>query len=83
MYKSKCPVCGGTHTVKNGKRRGVQTYLCKGCGYQFRNSLGLKRDTLWRSYQDGKQTISELASAFGVSDSTIKRQLREIEKVWV
>ena len=82
MYKSKCPVCGGTHTVKNGKRRGVQTYLCKGCGYQFRNSLGLKRDTLWRSYQDGKQTISELASAFGVSDSTIKRQLREIEKVW-
>ena len=82
MYRSKCPVCGGTHTVKNGKRRGVQTYLCKGCGYQFRNSLGLKRDTLWRSYQDGKQTISELASAFGVSDSTIKRQLREIEKVW-
>ena len=82
MYKSKCPVCGGTHTVKNGKRRGVQTYLCKGCGYQFRNSLGLKRDTLWRSYQDGKQTISELASAFGVSDSTIKRRLREIEKVW-
>ncbi len=83
MYKSKCPVCGGTRTVKNGKRRGVQTYLCKGCGHQFRNSLGLKRDTLWRSYQDGKQTISELASAFGVSDSTIKRQLREIEKVWV
>lgn len=82
MYKSKCPVCGGTHTVKNGKRRGVQTYLCKGCGYQFRNSLGLKRDTLWRSYQDGKQTISELAAAFGVSDSTIKRRLREIEKVW-
>ncbi len=82
MYKSKCPVCGGTHTVKNGKRRGVQTYLCKGCGYQFRNSLGLKRDTLWRSYQDGKQTISELAAAYGVSDSTIKRRLREIEKVW-
>ena len=82
MYKSKCPVCGGTHTVKNGIRRGVQTYLCKGCGYQFRNSLGLKRDTLWRSYQDGKQTISELAAAYGVSDSTIKRRLREIEKVW-
>ena len=82
MYRSKCPVCGGTHTVKNGKQRGVQTYLCKGCGYQFRNSLGLKRDTLWRSYQDGKQTISELAAAYGVSDSTIKRRLREIEKVW-
>ena len=83
MYKSKCPVCGDAHTVKNGKRRGVQTYLCKGCGHQFRNSLGLKLDTLWRSYQDGKQTISELAVAHGVSESTIKRRLREIEKVWV
>ena len=83
MYKTKCPVCGGTHTVKNGKRRGVQTYLCKGCGYQFRNGSGIKRDTLWSGYQDGKQTISELAAAFGVSDSTIKRRLREIEKDWV
>lgn len=76
-------MCSGTHTVKNEKRRGVQTYLCKGCGYQFRNSLGLKRDTMSRSYQDGKQTISELASAFGVSDSTFKRRLREIENVLV
>ena len=83
MYKTKCPVCGGSHTVKNGKRRGIQTYLCKGCGYQFRNGSGIKRDTLWSGYQDGKQTISELAAAFGVSDSTIKRRLREIEKDWV
>ena len=83
MYKSKCPVCGGTHTVKNGKRRGVQTYLCKECGYQFRNSPDINHDALWRSYQDGKQTISELAAAFGVSDSTIKRRLREIERDWV
>jgi len=83
MYKLKCPVCGGSHTVKNGKRRGVQTYLCKECGYQFHNNPGLKHDTLWRSYQDGKQTISELSASFGVSDSTIKRRLREIEKDWV
>ena len=83
MYKSKCPVCGGKHTVKNGKRRGVQTYLCKECGYLFRNNPGIKHDTLWRSYQDGNQTISELAASFGVSDSTIKRRLREIEKDWV
>ena len=61
----------------------VQTYLCKECGYQFRNNPGLKHDTLWRSYQDGKQTISELAAAFGVSDSTSKWRLREIEKDWV
>ena len=83
MYKLKCPVCGDTHTVKNGKRRGVRTYLCKGCGYQFRNNTDIRHDALWRSYQEGKQTISELAAAHGVSDSTIKRRLREIEKVWV
>ena len=83
MYKLKCPVCGDTHTVKNGKRRGVQTYLCKECGYRFRNNTDIRRDALWRSYQDGKQTISELAVAHGVSDSTIKRRLREIEKEWV
>lgn len=83
MYKLKCPVCGDAHTVKNGKRKGIQTYLCKGCGYQFRNNTGVSRDALWRNYQEGKQTISELATAHGVSDSTIKRRLREIEKEWV
>ena len=82
MYKLKCPVCGDAHTVKNGKRKGVQTYLCKGCGYPFRNSPDIKHDALWRSYQEGKQTISELAAANEVSESTIKRRLREIGKVW-
>lgn len=83
MYKLKCPVCGDTHTVKNGKRKGIQTYLCKGCGYHFRNNTDISCDALWRNYQEGKQTISELAAAHGVSDSTIKRRLREIEKDWV
>jgi transposase-like protein len=83
MYKLKCPACGDANTVKNGKRKGVQTYLCKGCGYQFRNNSKIKHDALWRSYQEGKQTISELAATNGVSESTIKRRLREIEKVWV
>lgn len=82
MYKLKCPVCGDAHTVKNGKRKGVQTYLCNGCGYQFRNNHVIQFDVLWRSYQEGKQTISELAAAHGVSESTIKRRLREIGKVW-
>jgi transposase-like protein len=82
MYKLKCPVCGDAHTVKNGKRKGVQTYLCNGCGYQFRNNHDIKHDALWRSYQEGKQTISELAAANEVSESTIKRRLREIGKVW-
>lgn len=37
---------------------------------------------LWSAYQEGKQTISELAAVHGVSESTIKRRLREVDKTW-
>ena len=83
MYKTKCPVCKGTHTVKNGKRRGVQLYICKECGHQFRNGKGADSAGLWSSYLDGKQTMAELAETHGTSQSTIKRRLREVEIEWV
>lgn len=83
MYKIKCPVCIGTHTVKNGKRQGVQLYICKECGYQFRNGKRVDCAGLWSSYLDGKQTISELAETHGMSQSSIKRRLREVEIEWV
>ena len=83
MYKQRCPVCKGTHTVKNGRRKGAQLYICKDCGYQFRSCHEVSPEDLWSSYQDGKQTVSELAVAHGVSPSTIKRRLREVEKEWV
>ncbi|MBW4478627.1 MAG: sigma-70 family RNA polymerase sigma factor [Tolypothrix brevis GSE-NOS-MK-07-07A] len=31
----KCPSCGKYETIKNGKRTGKQSYLCKSCGHQF------------------------------------------------
>ena len=83
MYKLKCPACGDTHTVKNGKRKGIQTYVCRECGYQFRNNKRFSQDGIWRSYQNGKQTVSELAASYGVSDSTIKRRLRGVAMKWV
>lgn len=63
MYKIKCPACKGTHTVKNGKRQGVQLYVCKECGYQFRNGNRVDTGTLWSLYQDGKQTMAALGDA--------------------
>ena len=82
MNKSKCPVCGSNHTKKNGKRLGVQTYKCCDCSYQFRNTRFPSDDDLWRMYQDNKQTVSELAVMYGVSESTIKRRLRCISHIW-
>lgn len=82
MYKIKCPACKGSHTVKNGRRSGVRLYVCRSCGHQFRNVKEMGLDVLWNSYQDGKQTIAELAETHGVSQSTIKRRLREVEIVW-
>lgn len=83
MYNVKCPVCGSSHTMKNGKRKGVQLYVCRECRYQFRNSKEVSLSDLWRAYQDGKQTVSELAATHGVSQSTIKRRLREVDKTWM
>jgi RNA polymerase sigma factor (sigma-70 family) len=31
----KCPSCSKYETIKNGKRTGKQSYLCKSCGHQF------------------------------------------------
>lgn len=83
MNKSKCPVCDSLHTKKNGKRNGSQVYKCIDCGYQFRNSKLPSEDTLWRLYQDNKQTVSELSKMFGTSESTIKRLLANIKKEWI
>lgn len=82
MHKSKCPICGSTHSVKNGKRKGIQLYKCADCGYQFRNSKLPDDFTIWKLYQENKQTVSELASSIGCSESTVKRRLRNISIEW-
>lgn len=82
MHKSKCPVCGSTHSVKNGRRKGVQLYKCADCGYQFRNVRLPDDVTLWKLYQESKQTIAELSHNLHCSESTIKRRLRNISIEW-
>ena len=83
MNKKKCPVCKTLHTIKNGKRRGVQLYLCKDCGYQFRAGFSLDNNELWRIYQEEKQTVRELSLRFGMSVSTVKRRLHDVRRDWV
>ena len=68
--------------MKNGKRKGVQLYVCGKCRYQFRNRNEVSAEELWRCYLDGKQTVSELSAAYGLSPSTIKRRLSEVTMEW-
>lgn len=83
MNKKRCPVCGSNHTVKNGVRKGVQLYKCRDCGYQFRSGAKMSNDDLWSAYQQGKQTIKELSSRFGISVATVKRRLHDIKREWI
>ena len=52
------------------------------CGRQFRGKTYLDKQDLWDSYLSGKQTIRELAVSNSVSESSIKRLLREVTVVW-
>lgn len=75
-------MCGCSHTVKNGKRKGKQVYKCADCGYQFRNNSVPDDLQLWKLHQDNKQTVKELAEQLDVSESTIKRRLRNVSIEW-
>jgi len=35
-----CPDCNSSHVIRNGLQNGVQNYLCKNCGRQFRVTTG-------------------------------------------
>jgi transposase-like protein len=35
-----CPDCHSNHIVRNGKQKGIQNYLCRHCGRQFRVTTG-------------------------------------------
>ena len=76
-------MCGSSHTVKNGVRRGVQLYKCQDCGHQFRAGTEISEDGLWTAYQDEKQTIKELSERFKMSVATVKRRLHDIKREWV
>lgn len=82
MNKKKCPLCGAVKTKKNGTRKGVQLYKCLICRHQFRSSVPLPATEMWNAYQNGKQTIRQLAEQTRLSTSSIKRRLRKIECVW-
>jgi len=63
--------------VKNGLKKGKQSYRCKNCGKQFYLYNRLNCYDLYYSYLHKKQTIEQLSQEFFVSVSTIQRVLRK------
>lgn len=52
----ECPFCKNHHVIKNGKKDGIQRYLCKNCGKTFGNTHNTilkssKKDlSVWKKY---------------------------------
>lgn len=82
MYKVLCPACRSSKVAKNGRRNGIQLYVCRACGRQFRNARAISEAGLWEMYSGRKQTISEIAESLGTSESTVKRRLRKVVRNW-
>lgn len=55
---TECPHCESTKFVKNGKRKGLQVYLCRSCSKQFTEQtgtpmLGTTKDLkVWKKFVD-------------------------------
>jgi len=83
MFTTKCPYCASAKVKKNGVRKGTQFYKCHSCGKQFYGNVQrLSSETIWEIYLEGKQTIAEIAQALHISESTVKRRLRQKVLEW-
>ena len=71
--------CGSSEVVRNGIRGRKQLYKCKICGRRF--SWGEGGIKVITDYIEGKQTLAQLAAKYGVSEKTIRRDLKGMRYV--
>ena len=84
MFTIKCPFCNSSEVKKNGIRKGAQFYRCKSCNKQFvANRNRLSYTIIWQEYLESKQTLSEIATKYHLSMSTIQRMLRKQALIWI
>jgi len=80
----KCFFCGYKNVVRNGLRGRTQRYKCKDCGRRFDGGIRCDKAKVISDYVEGKQTLEQLASKYGVCEKTIRRDLegmRYIHKI--
>ncbi len=76
--------CGSKNVVRNGLRGRTQRYKCKDCGRRFDGGIRCDKAKVISDYVEGKQTLEQLASKYGVCEKTIRRDLegmRYIHKI--
>ncbi len=52
------------------------------CHHQFSSGREVTCENIWKLYLDHKQTVSEISTITGVSESTVKRRLKRIKIEW-
>ena len=73
--------------IRNGRKNSKQLYKCKECGKQFIGGRRRNKVQVITDYVEGKQTLSQLAQRYRISERTIQRDLagmrfvRKIAKV--
>ncbi len=77
--QKKCIYCNSPIVRKNGRRKGLQRYICYACKKSFTGGEKLEVEKLWRLYTQGKYTYKDLSDRFKVSESTIKRRIKEVK----
>ena len=67
--------------VHNGLRGQVQRYKCKCCGRRFSGGEHRDKQQVITDYIEGKQTVTQLATKYGVNERTIRRDLKGMRYV--
>lgn len=73
--------------IRNGRKNSKQLYKCQECGKQFLGGRRRNKVQVITDYVEGKQTLSQLAQRYRISERTIQRDLagmrfvRKIAKV--
>lgn len=67
--------------VHNGLRGQVQRYKCKCCGRRFSGGEHRDKQQVITDYIEGKQTVAQLATKYGVNERTIRRDLKGMRYV--
>lgn len=70
--------------IRNGRKNSKQLYKCKECGKQFLGGRRRNKVQVITDYVEGKQTLSQLAQRYRISERTIQRDLagmRFVQKI--